>query len=259
MLPVCRGDLCFEDVHFAYPQRPHAQVSRVHCIRFRRRWFRCTRFRGWLRARLAPRYLRGRLSRCARPQVLRGLSFQIAAGQTCALVGGSGGGKSTVIQVGSEPAPTPSPLPAAHSAPQFMRRFFGSCYVHPLQSESRFFLRSPTSESHPPLDGARVPQLLERFYNPLAGRILLDGADIRSLNLAWLRKCFALVSQVPRNPRRPRNQSPSARARPCTLSRGRTSLVPSKTRLRFVQSSDFRAPSRADNRWSSIRPCAQHF
>jgi len=29
---------------------------------------------------------------------------------------------------------------------------------------------------------------------------LLDGADIRSLNLAWLRKCFALVSQAPPPP-----------------------------------------------------------
>ncbi|KAJ1473510.1 P-loop containing nucleoside triphosphate hydrolase protein, partial [Baffinella frigidus] len=69
--------------------------------------------------------------------VLRGLSFSISAGQTCALVGGSGGGKSTVIQ------------------------------------------------------------LLERFYNPSTGSILLDGVNIRDLNLAWLRKCFALVSQEP--------------------------------------------------------------
>ncbi|KAK9460938.1 P-loop containing nucleoside triphosphate hydrolase protein [Lipomyces oligophaga] len=39
--------------------------------------------------------------------------------------------------------------------------------------------------------------ILERFYNPLAGQILLDGHDIMDLNIRWLRQNIALVSQEP--------------------------------------------------------------
>lgn len=39
--------------------------------------------------------------------------------------------------------------------------------------------------------------LLERFYNIDGGKILLDGIDIRTLNVAWLRKNIGLVSQEP--------------------------------------------------------------
>ncbi|KAG8895302.1 GTPase-activating protein [Tulasnella sp. 408] len=40
-------------------------------------------------------------------------------------------------------------------------------------------------------------QLIERFYDPLAGRVLLDGVDIASLNIQEYRKNMALVSQEP--------------------------------------------------------------
>jgi len=70
-------------------------------------------------------------------QVLRGLNFSLEPGKTLALVGASGCGKSTVIQ------------------------------------------------------------LLERFYNPSAGQILLDGVDVRELNLHWLREQIGLVGQEP--------------------------------------------------------------
>ncbi|PWY85909.1 P-loop containing nucleoside triphosphate hydrolase protein [Aspergillus heteromorphus CBS 117.55] len=40
--------------------------------------------------------------------------------------------------------------------------------------------------------------LIERFYNPVAGRITLDGHDLQHLNLRWLRQQVALVSQEPR-------------------------------------------------------------
>jgi len=69
--------------------------------------------------------------------VIKGLSTVFEAGKTCALVGASGSGKSTVIQ------------------------------------------------------------LLERFYDPLSGRITLDGTDIKQLNLKWLRQQIGLVSQEP--------------------------------------------------------------
>ncbi|RWW47112.1 hypothetical protein BHE74_00046923 [Ensete ventricosum] len=42
-----------------------------------------------------------------------------------------------------------------------------------------------------------VIALLERFYDPLAGEILLDGVDIRRLKLKWLRSQMGLVSQEP--------------------------------------------------------------
>ncbi|XP_048881323.1 ATP-dependent translocase ABCB1 isoform X10 [Brienomyrus brachyistius] len=69
--------------------------------------------------------------------VLQGLNVSVSSGQTLALVGGSGCGKSTSIQ------------------------------------------------------------LLERFYDIASGHVSLDGHDIKSLNLAWLRSQLGLVSQEP--------------------------------------------------------------
>lgn len=39
--------------------------------------------------------------------------------------------------------------------------------------------------------------LVERFYEPVGGQIYLDGRDITTLNLRWLRRQIALVSQEP--------------------------------------------------------------
>ncbi|EKX53578.1 hypothetical protein GUITHDRAFT_100562 [Guillardia theta CCMP2712] len=75
----------------------------------------------------------------ARPeaQIFSGLNLTINAGQTVALVGSSGSGKSTIIS------------------------------------------------------------LIERFYEPDQGQVLLDGKDIKTLNLSWLRSHLGLVSQEP--------------------------------------------------------------
>ncbi|CAI9097355.1 OLC1v1033757C1 [Oldenlandia corymbosa var. corymbosa] len=75
----------------------------------------------------------------SRPEslVLKNFNLKIIPCQTVGLVGGSGSGKSTVIN------------------------------------------------------------LLERFYDPLEGEVLLDGINIKSLQLKWLRKQMALVSQEP--------------------------------------------------------------
>lgn len=74
-----------------------------------------------------------------RPEVnaVDGLSLQVRAGETLALVGPSGAGKSTLLD------------------------------------------------------------LLLRFFDPGAGRITLEGCDIRQLDPTDLRRCFALVSQNP--------------------------------------------------------------
>lgn len=42
-----------------------------------------------------------------------------------------------------------------------------------------------------------VISLIERFYEPLAGQILLDEIDIRELDLNWLRQQIGLVNQEP--------------------------------------------------------------
>ncbi|KAL6899210.1 hypothetical protein ACP4OV_005868 [Aristida adscensionis] len=42
-----------------------------------------------------------------------------------------------------------------------------------------------------------VIALLERFYDPSAGEIMLDGVDIRRLKLKWLRAQMGLVNQEP--------------------------------------------------------------
>ncbi|XP_040292276.1 ATP-dependent translocase ABCB1-like isoform X2 [Bufo bufo] len=70
-------------------------------------------------------------------QILKGLSLKIDAGKTIALVGSSGCGKSTTIQ------------------------------------------------------------LLQRFYDPLMGEVTVDGHDVRTLNVKWLRENIGVVSQEP--------------------------------------------------------------
>lgn len=40
--------------------------------------------------------------------------------------------------------------------------------------------------------------LLERFYSPISGKVFLDGRDIQTLNLRWLRQQISLVGQEPR-------------------------------------------------------------
>ncbi|KAG9485029.1 hypothetical protein GDO78_008248, partial [Eleutherodactylus coqui] len=70
-------------------------------------------------------------------QILKGLNLKVPAGKTIALVGSSGCGKSTTIQ------------------------------------------------------------LLQRFYDPLVGQVTVDGHDVRSLNVKWLRENIGVVSQEP--------------------------------------------------------------
>ncbi|ETV98506.1 hypothetical protein H310_08645 [Aphanomyces invadans] len=75
----------------------------------------------------------------SRPDVVifRGVSLEVPAGQTIAVVGSSGCGKSTIVS------------------------------------------------------------LLERFYDPLSGRVTLDGHDLKALNVKWLRDQIGLVGQEP--------------------------------------------------------------
>lgn len=42
-----------------------------------------------------------------------------------------------------------------------------------------------------------VIQLIQRFYDPLEGAVMIDGTDIRQLNIKWLRLHIGVVSQEP--------------------------------------------------------------
>ena len=74
-----------------------------------------------------------------RPEVLvlSNFSLKVSGGQTLAVVGVSGSGKSTIIS------------------------------------------------------------LIERYYDPVAGQVLLDGRDLKSYNLRWLRSHMGLIQQEP--------------------------------------------------------------
>lgn len=39
--------------------------------------------------------------------------------------------------------------------------------------------------------------LVERFYDPQSGEVLLDGVNLKQLNLSWVRQKIGLVSQEP--------------------------------------------------------------
>lgn len=38
---------------------------------------------------------------------------------------------------------------------------------------------------------------MQRFYDPIEGRIFIDGHDIKQFNLSWLRSNLAVVGQEP--------------------------------------------------------------
>lgn len=56
---------------------------------------------------------------------------------------------------------------------------------------------SKTLFSHSGSRKSTVPHLIQRLYDPLEGRVLLDGYDIRTLNVRWLRSQIGIVSQTP--------------------------------------------------------------
>ena len=37
--------------------------------------------------------------------------------------------------------------------------------------------------------------LLQRFYDPTSGSVMLDGVELKSLNLKWLRRQMGMVGQ----------------------------------------------------------------
>jgi ABC-type multidrug transport system fused ATPase/permease subunit len=89
---------------------------------------------------------------------LKNLNLKIPTGKTVALVGASGCGSKLL--------------------------FFFSSFISSSSTFS-FIIESTTI------------QLIQRFYDPDQGRVLLDGKDIKTLNVAWLRSHIGIVSQEP--------------------------------------------------------------
>uniref|UniRef100_A0ACD5XWR8 Uncharacterized protein n=1 Tax=Avena sativa TaxID=4498 RepID=A0ACD5XWR8_AVESA len=84
--------------------------------------------------------------------------------------------------------------------------FKGVQFCYPSRPESPIFasfsLRVPAGRTVALVGSSgsgksTVLALLERFYDPSAGEVALDGVDIRRLKLKWLRAQMGLVSQEP--------------------------------------------------------------
>ncbi|XP_051126752.1 ABC transporter B family member 15-like [Andrographis paniculata] len=79
-------------------------------------------------------------------------------------------------------------------------------FAYPSRPESKIFedfnLKIPAGKTVALVGGSgsgksTIVSLLQRFYDPLGGEILLDGVDIKNLQLKWLRSQMGLVSQEP--------------------------------------------------------------
>ena len=87
-----------------------------------------------------------------------------------------------------------------------MVEFRGVEFAYPSRPENQilknFNLKVPTGRMVALVGSSgsgksTVIALLKRFYDPLRGEVLIDGVDIRKLNLKWLRSQMGLVSQEP--------------------------------------------------------------
>eukprot|EP00262_Sarcandra_glabra_P003246 TRINITY_DN13862_c0_g1_i1.p1 TRINITY_DN13862_c0_g1~~TRINITY_DN13862_c0_g1_i1.p1 ORF type:complete len:1254 (+),score=143.38 TRINITY_DN13862_c0_g1_i1:192-3953(+) len=85
-------------------------------------------------------------------------------------------------------------------------QFKGVCFSYPSRPDvvifDKFNFEIPSGKIVALVGGSgsgksTVISLIERFYEPLSGEILLDGSDIRDLDIKWLRGQIGLVNQEP--------------------------------------------------------------
>jgi ATP-binding cassette subfamily B protein len=96
--------------------------------------------------------------------------------------------------------PGARPLTRARGAVAFRRVSFGYDGAQEVLHDITFELAAGTRVGIAGRTGAgktTLTNLLTRFYDPSAGKILLDGIDLRDYKLADLRNQFAIVLQEP--------------------------------------------------------------
>ncbi|KAI3962396.1 hypothetical protein MKW92_020817 [Papaver armeniacum] len=80
------------------------------------------------------------------------------------------------------------------------------CFTYPARPDEQIFnclcLRIPNGTTNALVGQSgsgksTVISLIERFYDPQAGEVLIDGVNIKELQLRWLREKIGLVSQEP--------------------------------------------------------------
>ncbi|KAK3138102.1 hypothetical protein QOZ80_5AG0364540 [Eleusine coracana subsp. coracana] len=85
-------------------------------------------------------------------------------------------------------------------------KFCDICFSYPSRPDTQIFrdlnLRIPPGKTvalvgESGCGKSTIIALLERFYDPDSGMIMLDGVDIKNLNVSWLRRQMGLVSQEP--------------------------------------------------------------
>jgi ATP-binding cassette subfamily B (MDR/TAP) protein 1 len=80
------------------------------------------------------------------------------------------------------------------------------CFCYPSRPDEQIFdgfslsIASGTTAALVGQSGSgksTVISLIERFYNPLAGEVLIDGINLKEFQLKWIREKIGLVSQEP--------------------------------------------------------------
>lgn len=115
--------------------------------------------------------------------MLRDFTLTLPPGKIVALVGQSGGGKNTLCFLWWPAGQSQSTAPLG---PPLL-----TSLQEPMQP-----LTAPSPQPDSP-GKTTVASLLERFYDPTAGMVTLDGWDLRTLDPSWLRgQVIGFISQV---------------------------------------------------------------
>ena len=94
----------------------------------------------------------------------------------------------------------PVPIQRSSGALTFDHVSFGYDKEHPVLRDISFSIEPGSRVGVTGMTGAgktTLVSLLSRFYDPMSGKILLDGIDLRDYKLADLRNQFAIVLQEP--------------------------------------------------------------